>query len=781
MRNGYLMNKRRLVVLISAPFFIYSGCVFSQTKTVSGVGQSTVVNKNTVVYDWDVSDSATLVVGDGAITGTINVRDATLTTSGANITMGAIRAADGSHITLSNTTIAPDATRGIIISADVSSPKASSVFVSDSSISGTTAGASIVGKLNTLEFNNTAVNGMRGIMSYGGTINILNGSTITGTETGILIRMDTLADDTANIVIDNATVTGQSGSAIVVGDYDGRTIANIDLRNGTTLNAGNGDIVVVNDTAEARLKVDNSHLSGNISNGAQSTASVALSNNSSLTGILNNVTSMTLDNTSALTLTGDSSVGELNNGGNIVLNSTDNSVGKTLTINGNYTGLAGSAVSMNVALAGDDSLTDKLVIKGDSSGTSTLNIANANGSGAQTLEGIQVVQVDGNSGATFTQGNRVVAGAYDYTLRKGNVSGSDDNGWYLTSSLSPVDPVDPVDPINPVDPIRMVRPEAASYAANLWASRNLFNLSLRDRSGETQYADRVTGENRATSMWMRNEGGHNRASMADGQNKTTANRYVMQIGGDVMTWSPGELGKFSLGVMGGYATQHSNTHNSLTGNTSKGSVNGYSAGLYGSWLQNPSDGSGLYLYNWLQYGRFNNEVKGKDLAAEPYKSKGVSASVETGYSWRMGSRLSSEGMESSIWLQPKAQVIWTGMKADAHTEHNGTRIVGTGDNNVQTKLGARMSLMGKSVQDKDTAREFQPFIESNWIHNTEITGVQMNDADNHIAGTRNAGELKTGVEAKLGTRLGAWATVAQQIGGAGYSDTQASLGISYRF
>lgn len=671
MRNGYLMNKRRLVLLISAPFFIYSGCVFSQTKTVSGVGQSTVVNKNTIVYDWDVSDSATLVVGDGAITGTVNVSNATLTTSGANITMGAIRAADGSYITLSNTTIAPDATRGIVVSANVTSPKASSVFVSDSSISGTSAGVSIVGKLNTLELNNTAVNGMRGITSFGGTINILNDSTITGTETGILIRMDTLADDTANIVIDNATVTGQSGSAIVVSDYDGRTIANIDLRNGATLNAGNGDIVVVNDTAEARLAVDNSHLSGNISNGAQSTASVTLSNNSGLTGILNNVTSMTLDNTSALTLTGNSSVGELNNGGNIVLNSTDNSVGKTLTINGNYTGLAGSAVSMNVALAGDDSLTDKLVIKGDSSGTSTLNIANANGSGAQTLEGIQVVQVDGNSGATFTQGNRVVAGAYDYTLRKGNVSGSDDNGWYLTSSLSPVDPVDPVDPINPVDPIRMVRPEAASYAANLWASRNLFNLSLRDRSGETQYADRVTGENRATSMWMRNEGGHNRASMADGQNKTTANRYVMQIGGDVMTWSPGELGKFSLGVMGGYATQHSNTHNSLTGNTSKGSVNGYSAGLYGSWLQNPSDGSGLYLYNWLQYGRFNNEVKGKDLAAEPYKSKGVSASVETGYSWRMGSRLSSEGMESSIWLQPKAQVIWTGMKADAHTEHNG--------------------------------------------------------------------------------------------------------------
>jgi len=53
--------------------------------------------------------------------------------------------------------------------------------------------------------------------------------------------------------------------------------------------------------------------------------------------------------------------------------------------------------------------------------------------------------------------------------------------------------------------------------------------------------------------------------------------------------------------MGGYANQHSNTHNSLTGYDSKGSVDGYRAGLYGTWYQNAEDKAGLYMDTWLQY------------------------------------------------------------------------------------------------------------------------------------------------------------------------------------
>jgi autotransporter family porin len=80
-------------------------------------------------------------------------------------------------------------------------------------------------------------------------------------------------------------------------------------------------------------------------------------------------------------------------------------------------------------------------------------------------------------------------------------------------------------------------------------------------------------------MWMRNMGGNSQFTMNDGQNKTTANRYILQVGGDIAQWSSDGLNRLHLGVMGGYANQHSSTKNNLTGYRSKGSVNGYSMGF----------------------------------------------------------------------------------------------------------------------------------------------------------------------------------------------------------
>ncbi len=66
------------------------------------------------------------------------------------------------------------------------------------------------------------------------------------------------------------------------------------------------------------------------------------------------------------------------------------------------------------------------------------------------------------------------------------------------------------------------------------------------------------------------------------------------------------------------------------------------------------------LYNW-----FDNKVMGQDQAAEKYKSKGITASVEAGYSFRLG-----ESAHQSYWLQPKAQVVWMGVQADDNREAN---------------------------------------------------------------------------------------------------------------
>ncbi|MBN3173927.1 autotransporter outer membrane beta-barrel domain-containing protein, partial [Pectobacterium brasiliense] len=333
----------------------------------------------------------------------------------------------------------------------------------------------------------------------------------------------------------------------------------------------------------------------------------------------------------------------------------------------------------------------------------------------------------------------------------------------------------------PLPSLRMVRPEAGAYAANLGASRTLFNVSLNDRADGTLYTDPHTGETRTSSLWIRNEAGRSKAALSDGQNKTKANRYVMQLGGNVSTWESETAGRLSLGIMGGYAHQHSTTRNTLTGNEAKGSINGYSVGIYSTWYQNPTDKSGLYVDSWLQYGWFNNEVKGNGLAPETYKSRGLSSSVETGYSWQVLTLPSSLDIENSFWLQPRAQILWTGIKPESHTERNGTRVEAIESEAVETKLGVRAFLRSKSTQELRISRKFEPYVEANWIHRTEDNGLKMDGDKSWVAGGRNVGEFKAGIEGRLKDGLSVNLSLAQQIGGKSHRDTEGMLSIKYNF
>ncbi|NEY55586.1 autotransporter outer membrane beta-barrel domain-containing protein, partial [Escherichia coli] len=230
-------------------------------------------------------------------------------------------------------------------------------------------------------------------------------------------------------------------------------------------------------------------------------------------------------------------------------------------------------------------------------------------------------------------------------------------------------------------------------------------------------------------------------TMNDGQNKTTANRYILQVGGDIAQWSSDGLNRLHLGVMGGYANQHSSTKNNLTGYRSKGSVNGYSMGFYGTWYRNDADKTGLYADTWALYNWFDNDVKGDGLSAESYRSKGITASFESGYTFHLGSKTTDEGMTNDVYIQPKVQLTWSGVKADDHTEVNGTRVQGSGNDNLQVRVGTRVYLKGKSVLDKDTQREFEPFVEANWIYNSKQYGTQMDRTNAFIQGSCYPGEV----------------------------------------
>ncbi|KNL85190.1 autotransport protein MisL, partial [Salmonella enterica subsp. enterica serovar Livingstone] len=352
----------------------------------------------------------------------------------------------------------------------------------------------------------------------------------------------------------------------------------------------------------------------------------------------------------------------------------------------------------------------------------------------------------------------------------------------------PVDP-EPVDPVIPdptipdigqsdTPPIteHQFRPEVGSYLANNYAANTLFMTRLHDRLGETQYTDMLTGEKKVTSLWMRNVGAHTRFNDGSGQLKTRINSYVLQLGGDLAQWSTDGLDRWHIGAMAGYANSQNRTQSSVSDYHSRGQVTGYSVGLYGTWYANNIDRSGAYVDTWMLYNWFDNKVMGQDQAAEEYKSKGITASVEAGYSFRLG-----ESVHQSYWLQPKAQVVWMGVQADDNREANGTLVKDDTAGNLLTRMGVKAYINGHNAIDDNKSREFQPFVEANWIHNTQPASVKMDDVSSDMRGTKNIGELKVGIEGQVTPRLNVWGNVAQQVGDTGYSDTRGMLGMKYSF
>lgn len=583
--------------------------------------------------------------------------------------------------------------------------------------------------------------------------------TATGSGANGLYAASETADKQAAIYLaKNATINVNSGSAIYAAGAEA-LIKSYDLNTGTDASGTyiiNGNIVADTAGQVALHMADGSTFTG-IANSNQLATSTKPAGNIALV----------IDGSRSLwDMTGDSVLSSLTlNNGSVQWNGA--SVGTILTVVGDYHGDNGT-LKLNTVLGDDSSLTDKLVVQGDTSGTTYVAVNNAGGSGDKTVNGIEVIHVDGISDGSFVKSGRIVAGSYEYDLRRGE--GAQTSNWYLMNAASTT--VDPV----PEQPT--IRPESGSYLANQAAANTMFNTRLHDRLGDTQYTDLLTGEQKVTSMWMRHVGGHTRFKDSSGQLSTQSNRYVMQLGGDIAQWSTNGLDRWHLGLMAGYGNSQSNTRSDVTRYHSRGQVTGYSAGVYGTWYANDAEKTGTYLDSWILYNWFNNKVYGDKLATEKYDSDGITASVEGGYSFLIAQR--NDG-RSNYWIQPKAQLTWMDVQADSHTEANGTRVKSQNDGNLQTRLGVKAFIKGHSAIDDGKEREFQPFVEASWIYNTQSYGVTMNGISNYQAGTRNIGELKAGVEGQLGKNLHLWGNVAQQVGDKGYSDTQGMLGIKYAF
>ncbi|EAT9452822.1 fibronectin-binding autotransporter adhesin ShdA [Salmonella enterica subsp. enterica] len=479
--------------------------------------------------------------------------------------------------------------------------------------------------------------------------------------------------------------------------------------------------------------------------------------------------------------------GDLINMGTLASGSSSSTPGNTLYVDGDYTGNGGS-LYLNTVLGDDDSATDKLVISGDASGTTDLYI-NGIGNGAQTTNGIEVVDVGGTSTSdAFVLKNEVNASLYTYRL----YWNESDNDWYLASkaqsddddSGSDVTPPDDDSDVTPSDDgddggnvtppddggdvAPQYRADIGAYMGNQWMARNLQMQTLYDREG-SQY------RNADGSVWARFKAGKAESEAVSGNIDMDSNYSQFQLGGDILAWGNGQQ-SVTVGVMASYI----NADTDSTGNrgadgsqfTSSSNVDGYNLGVYATWFADAQTHSGAYVDSWYQYGFYNNSVESGDAGSESYDSTANAVSLETGYRYDIAL---SNG--NTVSLTPQAQVVWQNYSADSVKDNYGTRIDGQDSDSWTTRLGLRVD--GKLYKGSRTV--IQPFAEANWLHTSDDVSVSFDDATVKQDLPANRAELKVGLQADIDKQWSVRAQVAGQTGSNDFGDLNGSLNLRYNW
>ncbi|EEH0119992.1 fibronectin-binding autotransporter adhesin ShdA [Salmonella enterica] len=590
---------------------------------------------------------------------------------------------------------------------------------------------------------------------------------------------------------DSFEVTSVLGDKTGNGDWDGKSL--------TKLGAGKLTLSGANTyTGDTNVQEGTLWLSGDGSigeMGSQQAVNVASgatfggSNGTTVNGKVTNEGTLVFgdsEETGAIfTLNGD-----LINMGTITSGSSASTPGNTLYVDGNYTGNGGS-LYLNTVLGDDDSATDKLVITGDASGTTDLYI-NGIGDGAQTTNGIEVVDVGGVSTSdAFELKNEVNAGLYTYRL----YWNESDNDWYLASkaqsddddsggddtpsdggddggNVTPPDDggdggnVTPPDDGGDVAP--QYRADIGAYMGNQWMARNLQMQTLYDREG-SQY------RNADGSVWARFKAGKAESEAVSGNIDMDSNYSQFQLGGDILAWGNGQQ-SVTVGVMASYI----NADTDSTGNrgadgsqfTSSGNVDGYNLGVYATWFADAKTHSGAYVDSWYQYGFYNNSVESGDAGTESYDSTANAVSLETGYRYDIAL---SNG--NTVSLTPQAQVVWQNYSADSVKDNYGTRIDGQDGDSWTTRLGLRVD--GKLYKGSRTV--IQPFAEANWLHTSDDVSVSFDDATVKQDLPANRAELKVGLQADIDKQWSVRAQVAGQTGSNDFGDLNGSLNLRYNW
>ncbi|WP_370580014.1 autotransporter outer membrane beta-barrel domain-containing protein [Snodgrassella alvi] len=508
--------------------------------------------------------------------------------------------------------------------------------------------------------------------------------------------------DTLNI---NSLLTGSSASN---GDMN-----NTALRNWNIINVG---------------QQGNSPLFGNLAlTGDLETRQLNINTGSILNFAIPKSTSLqtgTVDLSRQINITAD-----VNNAGTISFN--NNYSGDILTINGNYNGSPGSQLLMDID--SHENTADKLLITGDATGRSTIKITDIKGLGADTsgTNGIALITVKGKSNdAIFSLFNgHIDAGAYAYELVKNN----DDSSWYLRSDkqtfsrtanlLKSYDiPEEITTRSRPL--YRKEVPLFAAVASQLRQADSLMLANMHQRIGSTPLPDERMSWGRVIAS--RTDIQQNGPANA----RTTGNYAGLQLGSDIWSNNGWRAGGY-VGYLHGNLDVDGFT-SGIDTRAGKNTTKSYFIGAYGNYTRE----NGAYADFVIQGARHHVDIKPDNNPSSKQKGHGVTASVEIGQPFTLG---------SSNWkLEPQAQIIHQWLDLN-DSDISGRTTVSHGHNNAWLfRLGGRLE--GSYQLNKGSLR---PYARVNFFYSPD--GADHTSYVTNVATTRlNAGASYASTELAIG-------------------------------
>ncbi|MEN3931263.1 autotransporter outer membrane beta-barrel domain-containing protein [Microvirga sp. W0021] len=469
-------------------------------------------------------------------------------------------------------------------------------------------------------------------------------------------------------------------------------------------------------------------------------------------------------------------IDRVNNAGWIYVNTRSGAPGSQLTV-GNYRGDGGN-LRLNTALAGNDSPTDQLVITGSATGQTLLHINNTGGIGGYTTgDGIMIIKAVGDAttstDAFYMLGNRVAAGAYEYSLHRGG-SGGEQN-WYLRNTLPEIETTEKPDYRVEFPLAASIIPVAQEYGFAMIGTLHarVGDYVVQKKLAPVTEARIIRGENDKKQVamvevapsgdrqdwfegsWGRLTGDHGSRKVNNFEQRGADYDYTMaslQAGLDIYGRETASGSKDKAGVYVGYGKASSNVNGAYDGEAGTISMDAYTVGAY--WTHYSSQGWYTDLVaqsTW--YNTEANSVLGPKLKSDGH---GVVFSAETGYSIKLS---------NSVTVEPQAQIAYQHVSFDKITDTYGKFLL-TDSETLRGRLGVR------ATKEWNVGTEASPRLIKGWLRanvwhefmgNSKTSATNLQNLDpvtvkTSLGGTW--GEIGAGVSGQVSDKASLFVTGA---------------------